>query len=69
MNEYIFFTSEGTTYPPKEDKYVDNCQLLGRAKGYTYEEAKNNLLKENPWIEDVGFDVDKIITEQIFIAS
>ena len=43
MNEYIFFTSEGTTYPPKEDKYVDNCQLLGRAKGYTSEEAKKKI--------------------------
>lgn len=65
MNQYIFFTTEGTTFPPKEGKDVDNCQLLGRAKGKTSEEAKSNLLKANPWIEDSGFDSDCIIAEQI----
>lgn len=65
MNEYIFFTSEGTTYPPIEGKEVDNCQLLGRAKGKTSEEAKSNLLKNNPWIEDAGFDGTCIMAEQI----
>ena len=65
MNKYIFFTTEGTTYPPIEGKEVDNCQLLGRAYGQTAEEAKSNLLKDNPWIEDSGFDSDCIIAEQI----
>lgn len=65
MNEYIFFTSEGTTYPPIEGKEADNCQLLGRAKGNTSEEAKSNLLKDNPWIEDAGFDSACIMVEQI----
>lgn len=65
MNEYIFFTTEGTTYPPIEGKEVDNCQLLGRAYGQTPEEAKSNLLKDNPWIREAGFDSDCIIVEQI----
>lgn len=65
MNKYIFFTTEGTTYPPIEGKEVDNCQLLGRAYGQTPEEAKCNLLKDNPWIEEAGFDSDCIIAEQI----
>ena len=65
MNQYIFFTTEGTTYPPIEGKGVDNCQLLGRAYGQTSEEAKSNLLKDNPWIEEVGFGSDCIIAEQI----
>lgn len=65
MNEYIFFTTEGTTYPPIEGKDVENCQLLGRAKGKTLKEAKSNLLKENPWIEEYGFDSGSIIVEQI----
>lgn len=65
MNKYIFFTTEGTTYPPIEGKEVDNCQLLGRAYGQTPEEAKSNLLKDNPWIEEAGFDSDCIIAEQI----
>lgn len=65
MNKYIFFTTEGTTYPPIEGKEVDNCQLLGRAYGQTPEEAKSNLLKDNPWIEDSGFDSDCVIVEQV----
>lgn len=65
MNEYIFFTTEGTTYPPIEGKNVENCQLLGRAKGNTPEEAKNNLFKDNPWIEEAGFDSACIMVEQI----
>lgn len=65
MNKYIFFTTEGTTYPPIEGKEVDNCQLLGRAYGQTPEEAKSNLLKDNPWIEETGFDSDCFIVEQI----
>lgn len=69
MNEYIFFTSEGTTYPPIEGKEVDNCQLLGRAKGNTSEEAKSNLLKDNPWIEETGFDSDCIMAEQILTGE
>lgn len=65
MNQYIFFTAEGTTFPPKEGKDVDNCQLLGRANGETFEEAKSNLFKKNPWIEELGFDCDYIIAEQV----
>lgn len=65
MNQYIFFTTEGTTYPPIKGKAVDNCQLLGRAYGQTAEEAISNLLKDNPWIEDSGFGGDCIIAEQI----
>ena len=65
MNKYIFFTTEGTTYPAIEGKEVDNCQLLGRAYGQTPEEAKSNLLKDNPWIEDSGFDSDCVIVEQV----
>lgn len=65
MNEYLFFTLEGATLPPIEGKEVENGQLLGRANGKTLKEAKSNLLKENPWIEECGFDCDSIIAEQI----
>lgn len=65
MNEYLFFTLEGATLPPIEGKEVENCQLLGKANGKTLKEAKSNLLKENPWIEECGFDCDCIIAEQI----
>ena len=66
MNEYIFYTAEGLTYPPREDKEVENCQVLGRAKGKDAEEAKQNLLEQAPWIVEYGFDVNEIICKQIF---
>lgn len=57
MKEYIFYTTEGYTISPN-DENVDNCQVLGRAKGNDVEEAQQNLLKENPRIEQYGFDID-----------
>lgn len=65
MNEYIFYTLEGFTYPPIEGKEVENCQVLGRAKGRTQKEAKEFLIKNNPWIEECGFDIHEMICKQI----
>lgn len=65
MNEYIFYTSEGYTKPPRQDKDVDNCQVLGRAFGDNEIIAKKNLLKDNPWIEDYGYNLNKIVALQI----
>ena len=48
MNEYLFYTIEGHTSPPLETKAVENCQLLGRAKGRNQTEARQYLLDENP---------------------
>lgn len=65
MNEYIFYTTEGITCSPKENQEIENCQLLGCATGYNIEDAKNNLLKDNPWISESGFDGEKIIVKQL----
>lgn len=65
MNEYIFYTCEGCTIPPKEGEDVENCQVLGYAHGQTVKEAKENLLKENQWIVKCGFDVDAFICKQL----
>lgn len=69
MNEYLFYTIEGYTFSPMEDCEVKNCQLLGRAKGENAKEAKNNLMKENPWIIELGFNADSIFSEQILTAE
>lgn len=69
MNEYIFFSTEGKTYPPKGDKDIENCQLLGVATGHTPNDAKNNLLKQNPWIVERGFNTYKIICEQLMTSK
>lgn len=45
MNEYVFYTTEGVTLPPKEDKVVDNCQILGFVKAKNISEAKDLLRK------------------------
>ena len=65
MNEYIFYTPEGYTATPNENFEVENCQVLGFAKGKDKVEAKENLLKENPWIIEGGFCPAIFITKQL----
>ncbi|MBR1652230.1 MAG: hypothetical protein IJ692_02430 [Alloprevotella sp.] len=65
MKEYIIFTTEGQTIAPNEDVEIENCQVLGRARGNNPEEAKDNLLKDNPWIAEAGFSRSEFIVEQL----
>lgn len=65
MNEYIFYTAEGYTYPPKEGMEIYNCQVLGIAYGETATEAKENLLQEYSWIQECGFNSEEIICKQL----
>lgn len=65
MNEYIIFTTEGHTIAPNEDYEVENCQVLGRAFGNNPKEAEENLLKENPWIVEAGFNASEFIVRQL----
>jgi len=65
MKHYIFLTTEGWTFAPcdaeEAEPSVENCQMLGRAWGKNQKEAKANLLKENSWIVEFGFDPYEII--------
>jgi len=65
MKEYIFYTIEGFTYPPIEDKGVENCQVLGRVFGKNVQDARNQLEKESPWIKDCGFEIEEAISAQL----
>ena len=65
MNEYIFYTPEGHTIAPNENVVVENCQVLGTAKGKDKDEAQENLLKENPWITEAGFNSSEFFYRQI----
>lgn len=65
MNEYIFYTTEGQTYAPNDSIEVENCQVLGRARGCNTTEGLNNLLNENRWIPEAGFDPEEFIAKQI----
>lgn len=65
MNKYIFYTTEGHTDAPNENVEVENCQVLGFAKGRNAQEAQTILLKENPWIIEAGFDPIEFIVKQV----
>ena len=64
MPEYIFYTSEGYTQAP-DGEDIENCQLLGRAYGKDKSEALNNLLKDNPWIVERGYNPHETIIKKI----
>lgn len=64
MNEYIFYTTEGFTQDPNGND-VENCQLLGRSFGINSDDALHNLLTNNEWIAEHGFDTKKFICKRI----
>lgn len=65
MNEYLIYTTEGTTIAPNEEIPVDNCQVLGRSKGEDFVQALDNLFNDNRWVEEAGFDKAKCLGVQI----
>lgn len=64
MEDYIFYTTEGFTQAPNGND-IENCQMLGIAKGKDKVEAKDNLLRDNPWIINAGFAPAKFIIRQL----
>lgn len=64
MAEFIFYTNEGFMQAP-DGEDIDNCQLLGRACGNDKYDALQNLLKENPWIEQRGFNPYEAIGKEL----
>ena len=64
MSEYIIYTTEGFTQDPNGND-IDNCQVLGCVSGNTPQEARDNLLKDNPWIIEAGFVPAEFIVRQL----
>ena len=59
MNSYIFITTEGFTFQPGSESPepdVENCQVIGFAKGNSIEEAFENLMAENKYLLKTSFD-------------
>jgi len=59
MKSYVFITEEGITYqpnslPPEPD--IENCQVIGFAKGKNEDDAFKNLTKENDYLLDTSFN-------------
>lgn len=66
MKHFIFITTQGFTQAPNGND-IENCQVLGRSCGENKHEALQSLLDDNSWIEDEGYDVEKIIGYEITI--
>jgi len=59
MAEYIFLTTEGSTYQPNSDSLepdIDNVQVIGFARGMTVQEAAIGLIQSNAFLADTSFD-------------
>lgn len=65
MEKYIFYTLEGETIAPNGED-VDNLQILGWACGKTKLEALTNLITENNWIIEKGFNPEEIISCKLY---
>lgn len=65
MKKYIFLTREGFTSSPTNIP-SKNMQVVGIIdKVNNEDEALKQLLKENPWIWDSGFNVAEFIAYEI----
>ena len=64
MDEYIFYTAEGSCETPKGNE-VYNYQILGFEKGHDQREAKYKLLKKHAWIEEMGYDTKAICCAKV----
>ena len=62
MKTYLFYTMEGYTESPNSNS-IENCQLLGEAKGETVEDAFVCLLKNNTWIRVGGIKLIKDLND------
>lgn len=59
MKSYIFITTEGYTFQPESqsaDPDIENCQVVGFAKGKNHQQAFENLIKENDYLLETTFD-------------
>jgi len=59
MKNYIFITEEGVTYQPNSispEPDIENCQVIGFAKGNNEDEAFKNLTKDNEYLLDTNFN-------------
>jgi hypothetical protein len=55
MRHFIFVTNEGFTTTPL-DMDIENLQVLGIASGIDEKEAFVTFIRENPHLEDSGFE-------------
>jgi hypothetical protein len=55
MKNYIFYTNEGYTQDDNK-RDIENCQIIGWAKGDTPTEAFKNLKQEYRHLKEMSFN-------------
>ena len=58
-HKYLIYTPEGYCEAPNGE-VAENFQVLGFSVGLSPADAVSNLLKENLWIAEMGYDVNSI---------
>jgi len=59
MKEYIFLTTEGTTFQPNStssEPDIENMQVIGLAGGDTVQDAAISLVGLNGYLANTNFD-------------
>ncbi|MCK4654213.1 MAG: hypothetical protein KAU01_07185 [Candidatus Cloacimonetes bacterium] len=59
LRYFIFLTDEGYTFQPESDfveSEMDNLQVLGLSKGLNINEAIENFIQENEFLNELNFD-------------
>lgn len=59
IRAFMFLTTEGYTFQPGSEESepdVENCQVIGWARGNDAQAAFRNLLTENEWLLETTFD-------------
>ena len=59
MKSYIFITIEGYTFQPESTSIepdIENCQVIGFARGKDPKQAFQNLIQENSYLLETTFD-------------
>lgn len=64
MNEYVIYTPQGFTQSPTNEE-VENCQILGFVKAYNIEQARLQLMEDNPWLVISGFNIDETLVRKV----
>lgn len=59
MNTYLFYTDEGYTVAPNNNK-LDSLQILGIEDGKTKDETLIKLFSNNEWIKKENFSKSRI---------
>lgn len=59
MAEYIFLTTEGSTFQPDSNSSepdIENIQVIGFAGGDTVQDAAMRLVESNKYLADTSFE-------------